>query len=215
MNELAADGIAVTVTCRVLGIARQPYYRWLKKPVTDAELAEAYRANALLDAHREDPEFGYRYLADEAEAAGEKMCRRTAWRICSSGGWTSAISRKGRGKHRKAGEPVHDDLVERDFTAYGPNELWLTDITEHRTGQGKLYLCAIKDVYSGRIVGYSIDARMKSRLAVNALNSAVARRAEVTGCILHSDRGSQFRSKKMQKAIRRHGMLGSMGRVGA
>ena len=215
MNELAADGIAVTVTCRVLGIARQPYYRWLKKPVTDAELAEAYRANALFDAHREDPEFGYRYLADEAEAAGEKMCRRTAWRICSSGGWTSAISAKGRGKHRKAGEPVHDDLVERDFTAYGPNELWLTDITEHRTGQGKLYLCAIKDVYSGRIVGYSIDARMKSRLAVNALNSAVARRAEVTGCILHSDRGSQFRSKKMQKAIRRHGMLGSMGRVGA
>ena len=71
MNELAADGIAVTVTCRVLGIARQPYYRWLKKPVTDAELAEAYRANALFDAHREDPEFGYRYLADEAETAGE------------------------------------------------------------------------------------------------------------------------------------------------
>lgn len=98
MNELAGDGIAVTVTCRVLGIARQPYYRWLKKPVTDAELEEAYRANALFDAHREDPEFGYRYLADEAEAAGEKMCRRTAWRICSTGGWTSAIIRKGRGK---------------------------------------------------------------------------------------------------------------------
>src|SRR5699024_5820342 len=70
---------------RVLGIARQPYYRWLKNPVTDAELAEAYRANALFDAHREDPEFGYRYLADEAETAGEKMCRRTAWRICSTG----------------------------------------------------------------------------------------------------------------------------------
>ena len=131
MNELAADGIAVTVTCRVLGIARQPYYRWLKKPVTDAELAEAYRANALFDAHREDPEFGYRYLADEAEAAGEKMCRRTAWRICSAGGWTSTISKRGRGKHRKAGPPVHDDLVKRDFTAPGPNELWLTDITEH------------------------------------------------------------------------------------
>ncbi|MDN5724100.1 MAG: IS3 family transposase, partial [Corynebacterium sp.] len=76
MNELAADGIPVTVACRVLGIARQPYYRWLKNPVTDAELAEAYRANALYDAHREDPEFGYRYLADEAETAGEKMCRR-------------------------------------------------------------------------------------------------------------------------------------------
>jgi transposase InsO family protein len=183
--------------------------------VTDAELAEAYRANALFDAHREDPEFGYRYLADEAEASGEKMCRRTAWRICSAGGWSSVISKKGRGRHRKAGPPVHDDLVERDFTAAGPNELWLTDITEHWTAEGKLYLCAIKDVYAGRIVGYSIDSRMKSRLAVNALNSAVARRGDVTGCVLHSDRGSQFRSKKMQLAITRHGVIGSMGRVGA
>lgn len=215
MSELAADGIPVAVSCRVLEIARQPYYRWLKNPVTDAERVEAHRANALFDAHREDPEFGYRHLADEAHVAGEAMCRRTAWRICSAGGWRSTISKKGRGRHRKAGPPVHDDLVERDFTAQGPNELWLTDITEHRTGEGKLYLCAIKDVYSGRIVGYSIDSRMKSRLAVNALTSAVARRDDVTGCVLHSDRGSQFRSKKMQAALAHHGLVGSMGRVGA
>ena len=190
----------MAVSCRVLKLSRQPYYRWRKNPITDAELAGAYRANALFDAHREDPEFGYRYLADEAETAGEKMCRRTAWRICSAGGWTSTISKTGRGKHRKADPPVHDP-VERDFTAPGPNELWLTDITEHWTAAGKLYLCAIKDVYSGRIVGYSIDSRMKSRLAVNALTSAVARRDDVTGCVLHSDRGSQFRSKKMQAAL--------------
>jgi transposase InsO family protein len=69
--------------------------------------------------------------------------------------------------------------------------LWLTDITEHPTAQGKLYLCAIKDAWSGRIVGYSIDRRMKARLAVNALDSAVTRRGEVAGCIVHSDRGSQ------------------------
>ncbi|WP_404850492.1 hypothetical protein [Dietzia kunjamensis] len=92
MNELAADGIPVAVACRVLGIASQPYHRWLKNPVTDAEVAEAHRANALLDAHREDPEFGYRHLADEAKNAGEKICRRTAWRICSAGGWSSVIS---------------------------------------------------------------------------------------------------------------------------
>nr|WP_206473170.1 DDE-type integrase/transposase/recombinase [Dietzia sp. KRD202] len=103
------------------------------------------------------------------------MCRRTAWRICSAGDWTSAIGKKGRGQHRKAGPPAHDDLVERDFTATGPNELWLTDITEHWTAEGKLYLCAIKDVHSGRIIGYSIDSRLKFRLAVNAFASAVAR----------------------------------------
>ncbi|MBM7509628.1 transposase InsO family protein [Nocardioides salarius] len=87
--------------------------------------------------------------------------------------------------------------------------------TEHRTGEGKLYLCAIKDVYSNRIVGYSIDSRMKSRLAVAALNNAVARRGDVAGCVVHSDRGSQFRSRKFVHALNRHAMVGSMGRVGA
>jgi transposase InsO family protein len=73
----------------------------------------------------------------------------------------------------------------------------LTDITEHHTAEGKLYLCAVKDVHSNRIVGYSIDSRMKSRLAVTAIENAVARRAadgaDVAGCIVHSDRGSQGR----------------------
>ena len=73
MSELAADGIPVAVTCRVLKLARQPYYRWRANPVTPAELAQAYRANALFDAHADDPEFGYRYLADEAREAGEPM----------------------------------------------------------------------------------------------------------------------------------------------
>lgn len=113
------------------------------------------------------------------------------------------------------GPRVRDDLVERDFTADVPNQLWLSDITEHRTGEGKLYLCAIKDVFSNRIVGYSIDSWMKSRLATAALHSAVARRGEVAGCIVHSDRGSHFRSGRFVLALARYGMVGSMGRIGA
>ncbi|MDU9778312.1 IS3 family transposase, partial [Helicobacter pylori] len=79
--------VPVTVTCRVLNLARQPYYRWLADPITDAELNEAYRANALFDAHRDDPEFGYRYLVDEARDLGQPMAARTAWRICSDNRW--------------------------------------------------------------------------------------------------------------------------------
>ncbi|MGW1166908.1 IS3 family transposase [Streptomyces sp. NPDC001153] len=214
VKELAADGMPVAVTCRVLKLARQPYYRWLDKPVTAAALEQAHRANALFDAHRDDPEFGYRFLADEARDAGARMADRTAWRICRDNRWWSAFGKK-RGRIKKAGPPVHDDLVRRDFTAGGPNRLWLTDITEHVTSEGKLYLCAIKDVFSNRIVGYSIDTRMKSRLAVTALDNAVARRDQVDGCILHSDRGSQFRSRKFVRALDRHRMAGSIGRVGA
>jgi transposase InsO family protein len=219
VRELAADGVPVAVTCRVLKIARQPYYRWLANPVTDAEVAEAYRANALFDAHKDDPEFGYRFLVDEARDAGEAMADRTAWRICSDNEWWPAFGKKRHGKGKKAGPPVHDDLVKRNFTADAANRLWLTDITEHWTGDGKLYLCAVKDVYSNRIVGYSIDSRMKSRLAVAAVDNAVAMRhaagEDVAGCIVHSDRGSQFRSRKAQRALTRHRLVGSMGRVGA
>ncbi len=220
VRELAAadapDRVPVAVTCRVLGLARQPYYRCLDRPVTDAEPAEANRANALFDTHRDDPEFGHRFLLDEARANGEPMAERTAWRICRDNGWWSVFGEsRGRGKNAKAGPPVHDDRVQRNFAADGPNLLWLTDITEHPTGEGKLYLCAVKDVFSGRIVGYSIDSRMKSRLAVNALASAVARRGQVAGCIVHSDRGSQFRSRKFVSVLARNNLVGSMGRVGA
>ena len=233
VRELAATGapirVPVTVTCRVLNLARQPYYRWLAAPVTDAELVEAYRANALHSAHVDDPEYGYRLLFDEAERAGVVMAERTAWRICADNGWWSAFGKpRGVKSSKKPGPPVHDDrcavidkhgVTRHVFDASGPNELWLGDITEHRTGEGKLYMCAFKDAYSNRIVGYSIDSRMKSRLAVTALDNAVARRrvegAEVAGCIVHTDRGSQFRSRKFVGAINRHAMVGSMGRVGA
>jgi len=172
----------------------------------------------LFDAHRDDPEFGYRFLVAEAAAAGQVMAARTAWRLCSGNRWWSAFGKPRHGKRGRPGPPVHDDLVRRAFSADRANRLWLSDITEHRTGEGTLYLCAVKDVWSGRIVGYSIDSRMKSRLVVDALNSAVARRggsSTVAGCIVHSDRGSQFRSRKVGHVLNRHSLVGSMGRVGS
>lgn len=224
MTELAEAGIPVTVTCRVLKLSRQPYYRWLANPITTSEVVEAYRANALFDAHRDDPEFGHRLLADEARDAGEAMSDRTAWRIASANGWWSAFGKKRGRNGKKPGPPVHDDLcavidehgrTRHVFAADAPNQLWLVDITEHKTAEGKLYCCAIKDACSGKIVGYSIGSRMKSRLAVQALENAVSMRGDVAGCIVHSDRGSQFRSRKFLRALARHRLVGSMGRVGS
>ncbi|WP_415363256.1 IS3 family transposase [Saccharothrix sp. BKS2] len=215
VGGLAADGVLVSVTCRVLDIARRPYHRWRARPVTGTELDQAYRANALFDAHRDDPEFGYRFPADEARDVGLSMADRTAWRICPSMGWWSAFGRKRGRDGKKAGPPVHDDLVRRGFTATAPNRLWPAGITGHRTAEGKPYLCAVKDVRSNRIVGYSIDSRMKSRLAVAAPTNAVARRGDVAGRVVRTDRGSQSRSRKFVRALARHGLTGSMGRIGA
>ncbi|UIJ35081.1 IS3 family transposase [Allobranchiibius sp. GilTou73] len=228
VKELAAHGVPVTVSLRVLKLSRAPYYRWRTAPVTGGEVAWAYRANALFDAHRDDPVFGYRYLHEEAGDAGHQMSSRTAWAICSANTWWSVFGKR-RSSRPRPGPPVHDDRLafqdakgrtRHDFTtAEDLNCVWLTDITEHWTTEGKLYLCAIKDACSGRIVGYSIDSRMTSKLAVTALNSAVARRAtasaDVAGCVVHSDRGSQFRSRRYVHALARHELVGSMGRVGA
>jgi len=110
---------------------------------------------------------------------------------------------------------VHDDLVERRFKADRPDRLWLTDLTEHPTSEGKLYLCAVKDACSNRIVDYSMADRMTSQLAVDALTNAVALRRPTVGTVVHSDRGSQFRSHAFVRALRARGLIGSMGRVGA
>jgi hypothetical protein len=116
VRELAAGRIPVAVACRVLKLARQPYYRWLQRPVSEAEFEQDHRANVLFDAHRDDPEFGYRFLVDEARSTGAGMAGRTAWRICRDNRWWSVFGKK-RGRTKKASPPVHDDLVRRDFTA--------------------------------------------------------------------------------------------------
>jgi len=135
------------------------------------------------------------------------------WRICRDNKWWSVFGKKRTRGAKKAGPPAHDDLVLRRFQADAPNRLWLWDITGHATSVGKLYLCAIKDVFSNRIVGYSISDRMTSQIAVDALVSAVQRRRDVAGCVVHSDRGSQFRSRKVARVLAAHDLVGSMGQV--
>jgi putative transposase len=212
--DLAADGIPVAVTCRVLGFSRQAFYAWCKDPVSRRDWDDAHLINAALDAHHDDPAFGYRFIADELRAAGLSAGDNRVARLCSQQQIWSVFSKK-RGLSRKAGPPVHDDLVRRQFTADAPDRIWLTDITEHPTGEGKLYLCAIKDACSGRIVGYSMDSRMKASLAVAALRNALALRSPAGTLIVHSDRGSQFRSHAFVRTLRDNGLAGSMGRVGA
>jgi putative transposase len=190
VRDLAADGIPVAVTCRVLGFSTQAFYAWRAGPVTGRDWADAHLINAALDIHADDPAFGYRFIADELPARGITAGENRVARLCSAQRIWSVFATR-RGLTRKPGPPVHDDLVNRDFTAGRPNQTWLTDITEHPTAEGKLYLCAIKDVWSGRIVGYSMDSRMKAALAVSALNNAVSLRGRPAGTVFHSDRGCQ------------------------
>jgi putative transposase len=212
--DLAADGVPVAVTCRVLGFSKQAFYAWRQNPVSQRDWDDAHLINAASDVHRDDPAFGYRFIADELPARGVTAGENRVARLCSQQRIWSVFSKK-RGLSRKAGPPVHDDLVARQFTAAGPDRTWLTDITEHPTAEGKLYLCAFKDVYSNRIVGYSMSSRMTAGLAVSALRNAIALRDPAGTLVVHSDRGSQFRSAAFVWTLKDHGLAGSMGRVGA
>ena len=221
---MAATGarirVPVAVACRVLGLSTQGYYKWLKAPVSQRDWDDAHVINALHEIHQDDPTLGYRFLTDELADLGISASENRVWRLASIAGIFASHHRR-KGKAGKPGPPVHDDLlavvdekgrVTHEFTATAPNQVWLTDITEHPTAEGKLYLCAIKDCYSNKIVGYSIDARMKSSLAAAALRNAIALRSPA-GTTCHSDRGSQFRSKKVIRILKNNGLKGSMGRV--
>jgi transposase InsO family protein len=216
VQELTAEGIPVRLTCGVLGFSAQAFYKWRAAPVTDRDWTDAHLVNALVDAYADDPEFGYRLLADELRADGHQVGERRVWRLCSQQKLFSVTTKKGRrGSGKIPGPAVHDDHVQRDFTAPRPNAVWLTDITEHPTAEGKLYCCAIKDCFSNRIVGYALGERMTAQLATKALKSAIARRLPVATVVVHSDRGSQFRSRAFRAVLRAADLTGSMGRVAA
>jgi putative transposase len=214
VRDLADDGIPVVVTCGVLGFSTQGYYRWLADPVSHRDWDDAHLVNAIIDIHADDPEFGYRFIADELERVGFEVGENRIARLCREHRIWSTTTRKGR-KNKVAGPPVHDDLVNRQFATDGLDELWLTDLSEHPTDEGKLYICAVKDACSNRIVGYAMGERMTARLAVAALELAIVRRGPMGTVVVHSDRGSQFRSRAYVAALNGAGLTGSMGRVGA
>ena len=213
VGDLAGEGIPITVSCRVLGFSTTAYHAWRRSPISQRDWDDAHLINAAMDVHADDPEFGYRLIADELiHAMGFTVSENRVQRLCSLQGISSTIIKR-RGPGKKAGPAVHDDHVMRDFTAEAVNVKWLVDITEHGTLEGKIYLCAIKDCASRRIVGYAINSRMTSELAVGALRMAIMLRGRPAGTIVHSDRGGQFRSKKFAMTLRNNGLIGSMGRV--
>jgi transposase InsO family protein len=192
VQELADRGFPVRLTCGVLGFSAQAFYVWQRNPVCRRDHDDAYLVDAIRDVHADDPEFGYRFIADELGRAGHRVGERRVWRLCSQQRIWSVTTKKGRRSSGKLpGPAVHDDLVRRRFTAPAPDRVWLTDITEHPTLEGKLYACVIKDVCSNKIVGYATSERMTANLAVVALRQAIARRSPSGTVVVHSDRGGQ------------------------
>ena len=120
VRELAAEGFPVTVTCRVLGFSTQAFYKWAANPICDRDFVDAHLTNAIVDIHTDDPEFGYRFIADELERGGHEAGEGRVHRLCREHRIWSTTTKKGRRNAKIPGPAVHDDLVNRDFVAQRP-----------------------------------------------------------------------------------------------
>ena len=210
------------MACRVLNVSRSGYYDWLGRPDSLRAQENELLLKQIRDIHKES-RFTYgspRVHAELTLGLGLPVNLKRVARVMREAGIQGLYRRRRRGcTVRDPDAQACPDLVNRDFSADEPNRLWITDITEHPTGEGKVYCAAVMDVYSRLIVGWSIAEHMRTELVTDALGMAIVRRrpekqSQDTGTIMHSDHGSQYTSWAFGQRIRAAGLLGSMGSVG-
>jgi transposase InsO family protein len=216
VQELAADGVRVAVACRMLRVSTSGYYEQRGRPPSPRAVADEALSAQIREIHTcSRGTYGVPRVHAELRLGRGVRCgrKRVARLMCAAR--LCGIYRR-RGKRARPAPPVHEDLVRRRFIAEAPDRLWLTDITEHPTREGKVYLAAVLDVYARRIVGWSIADHLRTELVVDALEMARWRRRPAPGrTVLHSDRGAQYTSWAFGHRLREAGLLGSMGRVGS
>ena len=208
---------SIKMMCRVLGVSRSGYHAWaMRKPSTRA-LEDERLTERIVEIHRLNRKvYGSpRIHAELALGDGVRVGRKRVERLMRQAGISGMVARKrGRTTIRVPGVRVCEDLVDRAFLATAPNRLWVADITYLRTWQGWLYLVAVQDVYSRRIVGWSMADHMRAELVTDALQMALAQRRPAPGLIWHSDQGSQFVSLAFGQQARAAGIAQSMGSRG-
>lgn len=215
---LAADGIAVAVACRVLGVSTSGFYEWRSRPVSPRSVADQALGETIRAIHRMSRgTYGApRVHAELRLAAGVRCGRKRVERLMRDAGLQGVYRRRRRGcTVRDPATQPSADLVNRRFAADAPDRLWVTDITQHRTAQGWLYCAVVLDVYARRVVGWSIADHLRSELVIDALDMARWRRRPAAGqTVVHSDHGTQYTSWAFGHRLRSAGLLGSMGSIG-
>jgi transposase InsO family protein len=203
----------VAVACRVLQVSRSGYYDWRGRGPSPRLVADAYLENEIRAAFTASRRtYGAPRVHAELRLGAGLRCGRKRVARLMRGARLVGVGYRRKRRQRPLPAP-HEDLVGRRFVADAPDRLWCTDITEHRTGEGKVYCAAVLDVFTRQVVGWSIADHMRSELVVDALEMARWRRRPAPGAIVHSDRGSQYTSWIFGHRLRAAGLLGSMGRV--
>jgi putative transposase len=211
-----AIGYSVSMMCGLLEVSRSGYYGWAGRAPSDRELSDAWLTARIRVIHaRSKGRYGsprvHAQLAREDVGVGRKRVER----LMRADGLEGAHRRRRRGTTvRVAGVRPAPDLVDRKFRPAAPNVCWAADIKQVETGEGRLYLAAVQDLFSRRIVGWSMAEHMRAELVVDALTMAVSRRRPARGVVHHSDQGSQYVSLTFGQTCTKNGIAKSMGSRG-
>lgn len=206
----------VMLMCRLLAVSRSGYYAWIKQPESSQTLRRRRLTKMIQIVHAEsDRTYGSPRVHRELRAQGQPCSENFVAKLMRVAGIAAKTKRKFKvttdsGHHL----PVADNLLKRNFQVDRPNQVWVSDITYIPTREGWLYLATVEDLYSRRIVGWAMSARITSRLVVDALQMAIDRRGPAAGLIVHSDRGSQYCSDHYQRLLSKHEIRCSMSRKG-
>jgi putative transposase len=208
------DSWPVTVMADLLGVSTAGFYAWRDRPISERQ----QRRNALLVEinaihERVKGRYGSPRIHAELHADGHGCCVNTVAEVMRQAGIRAKTARKFKhttdSNHKR---PVADNVLDREFSVDAPNQAWVADITYIPTREGRLYLAVVEDLYSRRVVGWSMAEHMESRLVVDALEMAVQRRLPDEGLLAHSDRGSQYASEHYRLLLAKHGIDCSMSR---
>ena len=203
--------------CRLLGVSRSAFYQYCQRQASQQPDPER---QAMLSAVKEIAEasgynYGARRMKRALNALGYPVGRRKARSLMREAGVKARYRRKYRvttnSNHR---QPVFENVLEREFDVSAPDQAYVSDITYVWTQEGWLYLAVFIDLFSRRVVGWSMGSRINARLVTDALQMALWRRRPPAGLIVHSDRGSQYASKAYRQLLKAHGFVGSMSRKG-
>jgi putative transposase len=213
-----AKGLSVSLQCDLLGVSESGYWAWARRAPSDRALADAWLAERIRAIHASS---SGRYGSPRVHAVlrrhGIRVGEKRVARLMAQAGLQGAHRRR-RGKGctvRVEGIEPFGDLVGRDFRPDAPNRVWCADIKQIKTGEGWLYLAAVQDLFSRRIIGWAMAPHMRSELVVGALDMAVRRRGPAKGTIHHSDHGGQFIGLLFGQSCHDAGIAQSMGAVGS
>jgi putative transposase len=206
----------VALLCRVLKVSRSGYYAWHKRPAAARTLKDQALALEVAAIHAQScSRYGSPRVHAELRERGQRTGRKRVARLMRAAGLRARARRRFRcttdSKHAMA---IKGNLLARRFAVRAPNTSWATDITYLWTAEGWLYLAVILDLFSRRVVGWSLSERLERELVLDALTMGLAQRRPARGLLHHSDRGSQYASQEYQQLLAHHGILSSMSRKG-